>query len=167
MQTTYTAERLKYIEGQNTRSQDLVTNHAVSEDATNINFGALVIQGAAKNGVVLPTAAFTFQDIAGVVLYGEVSKEHQNDTGSLYYTQEDVMSIIAKGYVAVKITSAITKGQNLYFVHTAGGASPIHTFRLDADTANASKTPMIATDSGVSGDIIEAKINLDMAIGTV
>ncbi len=166
MQNTYTESQVKYLAGQSTRLNDSVKDTAVSEDATNdILPGQLLLKGSASNGVVLPTAAFTFQEIEGISNYDPVEGVHEISTNVVSFKEKDYFSSHKKGFLAVTLTGTVAKGGKLFFVHTAGGASALHTWRGDLDTDKASATPAIAMEAGISGDTIEIKLNTDMEIG--
>jgi hypothetical protein len=164
MQIAYSEIQAKYIAGQSTKDADSVKDTVISEDGTyTILPGQLVIKGTA--GVELPVAAFTFQNIEGIVNYDSVEATHEITTNVTGFVDEDYMSIHKKGYLAVTLTGTVAKGGKLFFVHTAGGASALHTWRGDLDTDKASAIPAVATEAGVSGDTIEIKFNSDMQIG--
>lgn len=153
----------KYVSGQITRSAGLVTDTLVSEDSGTIKVEDLLIKGTAKKGADLPVAAFVFADIAGIVVR-DTSKAQTFRTGGITYEEDDHIAVMRKGYMAITLTQATSKGDKLFFVHTAG-ASAIHTWREDLDTAAASKAPVVAQEDGGIGDIIEVLVNLDMEIG--
>lgn len=150
------------VSGQITRSGEF-TDTAVSEETGTIKLEDLLVKGATKKGADLPVAAFTFQDIYGIVIRDSV-RAQKFRTGGISYEEDEHVPVVRKGFMAVTMTQVITKGANLFFVHTAG-ASPVHTWRADLDTAAASKTPIIAMEDGGIGDIIEVLVNLDMEIG--
>ncbi len=164
MQSTFNQYIKKYLVGQITRSSNSETSTGISESASAITIGNLVVSGTSKFGVDIPTAAFTYADIYGVVGY-EVNTEKAIGTNLISYTDGDQFMVVRKGYIALELTGTVAKGGHLYFVHTDGGASAIHTWRGDLDTDKASKTPIVALEAGVSGDIIECRINLDLGIG--
>lgn len=137
---------------------------AINEGATAVGPNNLVLKGTNRKDAILPAAAFTFQDIAGISFY-ETNNQKTLRTNVVSYAQFDDFSILKKGEMFVSITGTVTKDQNLFFVHTTGGASAIHTWRGDLDTDKASKTPVIALQAGTSGDVIRIRINTDMQIG--
>ena len=153
----------KYFSGQCTRSGAL-TDTAVSEESGTIKVEDLLIKGVEKKGADLPAAAFVFADIYGIVLR-DTSKAQTFRTGGVSYEEDDHIGVLRKGYMAVTLSQVVLKGDKLFFVHTAGGASAIHTWRKDADTARASKAPVEALTAGGIGDIIEVLVNLDMGLG--
>lgn len=163
MQTTTEQYQDKYFGGQTTRS-DAFKEPAISEDAGNIKIEHLVLKGTSKYGAVLPTTAFTFAQIKGVAVK-EVNKPQTDGTQEINYVDGDAFTTLRKGYMALTLTGSVAKGGKLYFVHTAGGASAIHTWRGDADTDKASATPIIAQEAGSAGDVIEVLVNCDMQIG--
>ncbi len=155
------------VNGQVTRSSGLTTDTVVSEETGTIKVGDLLLKSTStKKGADLPAAAFTFDDLAGIVTR-DVTKAQTFRTGAVTYAEDDHVGVMRKGYMAVTITQTVVKNDNLFFVHTAGGASAIHTWRKDLDTNRASKAPVVALEAGVSGDIIEVLVNLDMGIGIV
>jgi hypothetical protein len=166
MQTTALEYPVKYRAGMITRSSDIVTSTGISESSTDILQGQLVISDTAKNGVDLPVATFNPSQIFGIVGV-EMNKAKNIGVNTITYENGDSMLIVQKGFIALSISDTVTKNQSLYFVHTAGGASPIHTFRSDADTARADVTPIKALEAGVSGDIIECYVDVYAPIGNI
>lgn len=164
-QTTTKQYQDLLVSGQITRSGEF-TDTAVSEDTGDIKIEDLLLAGTAKKGADLPAAAFLFPAIYGVVIR-DSAKAQKFRTGGIVYEEDDHIPVLRKGYMAVTLTGTVAKGANLFFVHTAGGASALHTWRGDADTARASKTPITAVQGGGSGDIIEVLVNIDMGIGVV
>lgn len=163
-QTTNAQYQADKVSGQITRSGEF-TDTAVSEESGSIKIEDLLLKGAAKKGADLPAAAFLFADIYGIVVR-DSSKAQVFRTGGIVYEEDDHIPVLRKGYMAVTLSQAsITKGTKLFFVHTAGGASAIHTWRKDLDTNKASAAPVIAQQDGGVGDIIEVLVNLDMEIG--
>lgn len=148
--------------GQVTRSGGQ-SDTAVSEDSGAITVENLLIKGAAKNGALLPVAAFVFADVYGIVVRDTTKAQTFRD-GGVEYAENDSMAVMRKGYMAVTLSQAVLKDDKLFFVHTAG-ASAVHTWRKDLDTANASAAPVIALEAGAIGDVIEVLVNLDMQIG--
>lgn len=163
MQATTSQYQDQYFGGQVTRS-DAVLESTISEDAGNIKIEGLVLKGASKNGGVSPSSAFTFQEIKGVVIK-EVNKPQTDGTQEINYVDGDAFTTIRKGYMALTLSGSVAKGGKLFYVHTAGGASALGTWRGDLDTNKASATPIIAQEAGVAGDVIEVLINCDMQIG--
>jgi hypothetical protein len=164
-QTTNKQYQDKYVSGQITRSAGLVTDTIVSEDTGTLKNEDLVIKGTAKKGALLPVAAFVFDDIAGIVIR-DPAKAQTFRTGGISYEENDPVAVLRKGYMAITLTQAVSKGDKLFFVHTVG-ASAVHTWRKDLDTAKASKAPVEALEAGSIGDVIEVLVNLDMGIGIV
>lgn len=154
------------VSGQITRSGEF-TDTAVSEESGTIKLEDLLIKGTAKKGADLPAAAFVFADIYGIVIRDPV-RAQKFRTGGITYEEDEHIPVIRRGYMAVTLTqAAVAKGAKLFFVHTAGGASAIHTWRKDLDTNKASAAPVIAQEAGGVGDIIEVLVDLDMGIGIV
>ncbi len=162
-QTTNAQYQPKWVSGQVTRS-GMIDDTAISEETGTIKVEDLLLKGVAKKGADLPAAAFAYSAIFGIVKR-DTSKAQTFRDGGISYSEDDQIGVARKGYMALTLTGTVAKDANLYFVHTAGGASAIHTWRGDADTARASKTPIVALEAGVSGDIIEVLVNLDMGIG--
>ena len=155
----------KYVSGQVTRSAGLVTDTLVSKETGTLKNEDLVIKGTAKKGALLPVAAFVFDDIQGIITR-DPSKAQTFRTGGISYEEDDHFAVMRKGYMAITLTQAVVKGDKLFFVHTAG-ASAVHTWRKDLDTAAASKAPVEALEAGAIGEIIEVLVNLDMGLGIV
>jgi hypothetical protein len=164
MQTTALEYPVRYRNGLITRNEGLITDTGVSESSSNILIGQTVIADTAKKGVDLPAAAFTLGAVYGVVGY-EFNKAKNINANTITYADEDEMLIVRQGFVAITIADTIAKGANLFFVHTTGGASAIHTYRSDLDTDKASITPIRALEGGSSGDTIECYINVFANIG--
>jgi len=164
MQTAAQEYPVKYRAGLITRSSGLITSTGVSESSTNILQGQLVISDTAKNGVDLPASAFAFKSVYGVVAL-QHDKAKNINANTITYVDEDELLIVQQGFVALTITDTVAKNDNLFFVHTAGGDSAIHTYRADMDTNKASITPIKALEAGTSGSIIECYVNIYANIG--
>lgn len=163
-QVTYQEDQPIGFEGALASTGSNETDAGVVETSTVVKPGYLVLKGTGQKDVQAPTAAFTYQEIAGLS-FVEINNEKTLRTNLLEYNQYDDLAILKKGYIYLKLSGTVTKDQNLFFVHTTGGASPIYTWRGDLDTDKASKTPILALSAGGDGDIIKAKINVDMQIG--
>lgn len=174
MQTSVLVRSKPLYNGQITRMHELEDGSALNEDVTAMKIGYVAVVGTDPNTQgKKPTAAFTFDDVLGIVYSAVGISEKALSTGAVDIVTNQRFAYARKGYIAVRVTSTagltITKGENAFFVHTTGGDSTQWTFRNDLDTDKASKLPAIFMESktiGAGGDeIVELKINADMAIG--
>ncbi len=161
---TEITDRVTRIQGRINPVGAVNTSTRIADGATAINAGMAVIKSTADNAVILPAAAFTYANFQGVVGFSPVDTEATISAGSREYDSGDVLTIAKSAEVEILLGGTVTKDADLFFVHTAGGASLIHTFRADADTARASAVPMIANEGGVAGQVIKAQVSEDARI---
>lgn len=140
------------------RKLDAVTAPRTADGATAIVAGQAVIASTADFDVILPVAAFTFAEFQGVVGLSRVDDEKALITGVKEYTANEALTLVREGRVAVFVDDTVAKDGAVWFVHTAG-ASALHTFRSDIDTAAASKIPAVYEEAGVAGDLVWIRIS--------
>ena len=141
MQTIHNPYPGKYIQGQIIENRVIRTY--ASANTTSFKAGYVVNHGANEGTITLPTAAFASTAVAGIAGYTGLAKEKDWTTGTWSYDLYDDVSVLEDGIIAVYFTQEVTQtditaGAKPYFVHTAGGASTVYTFRKDADTDKAS-----------------------------
>jgi hypothetical protein len=165
MQTSVQAFTEQWQEGQITRGE-IDDWSLTNEDVTVMKVGQAVIKGTdPRRQGKKPVAAFTFDQFGGVIIGATGLSEKAQLDGSLDIVTGQGFTVNRKGYMAVKVTDTVAVDGDVFFTHTGGGASAVHTFRADNDTDKASKIPAVYKQAGVSGDIVEIKINEDMQIG--
>lgn len=144
-----------------------LTDTKIVEGATPIEAGMAVIKGASAEQVILPVATFTFAAFRGIAVWSPVDKEKNLDTGVKVYELEDTLAIAKEGQVEVLVTDTVVEGGSVWFVHTTGGASDLHTFRSDIDTDKAAKIPAVYDEDGTTGDVVKIRVSLGARIGTL
>jgi len=165
MQTSVQIFTNQWQEGQITRGE-IDDWSLTNEDAGVMKVGQAVIKGTdARSQGKKPVAAFTFDEFGGVIIKATGLSEKAQADGAIDILNGQGFTVMRKGYMAVKVTETVAVDDDVFFVHTAGGASALHTFRKDLDTDKASKIPAVYKQAGVDGDIVEIKINEDMQIG--
>jgi len=163
---TVVTDRETKIQGQFNPFDQISTDTRTADGATSIEVGMALIKSTSDKDVILPAAAFTeieFQGIAGLSL---LDKEKSLTTGDKSYVANDVLTIVLDGKITVLVTDTVAKDGVVYFVHTTGGASTIHTFRSNLDTDKASSIPAVYLASGVTGDLVEIRVSQGARIGT-
>ncbi len=166
MQSTATEFTEQWQEGQITRSGDRDDWTYNNEDASVMKIGYVVLKGTDKRRQAKkPVAAFTFDEFAGIIFAAVGIVEKKLISGEIEIDTGRGFSALQKGYMAVKVTQAVAVGNDVFFTHTGGGASPQWSFRKDNDTDKASKIPAVYLQAGSPDDIVEIKINSDMQIG--
>jgi len=161
MQTSHNEYRSKYSVGQ-LIGQDNRIETVISEDAGDIDIGQSVFKGTNDNQAKKPTGAFTLAAFQGVVIKNQVL-EKAIGTGNLAIEDEESFSVVTKGRIAVLVEDTVAKGDDVFFVHTAGTSSQ-YTYRTDLDTNKASQIPAKFLESGVTGDILLIDVNADLSV---
>lgn len=141
----------------------------VSEDASPIVPGQLLLRGSSdvELGVVKPTAAFTQKQIKGIILKPvSGGKAKVFSTGVLEFNLGDLMSIAQEADIAIELGGTVTAGDDAFFNHSGGGSRAQYTWGNDDDTANASQVPGQFLQSGVIGDIVLLRFNIDAVLGS-
>lgn len=163
---TSVTDRVTRIQGRINVFDSPKTSARTADGSTAIDPGMAVIKSTADYDVVLPAAAFTEIQFQGVVAWSPMQPEQALTTGDKSYSANDDLTIIEDGIVEVLVTDTVAKDGVCWFVHTAGGASTIHTFRSDIDTDKASSIPAIYLEDGVSGDIVKIRVSAGARIST-
>lgn len=163
---TSVTDRETEIQGQFNPFDQITTDTRTADGATAIDPGMAVIKGTIDTDVILPAAAFTEIEFQGVVGLSLFDKEKALSTGDKSYVANDVLTIVSDGKIFVLVDDTVAKDSACFFVHTAGGASALHTFRSDADTARASSIPAIYLKDGVADDLVEIRVSEGARIGT-
>lgn len=164
---TSVTDRETEIQGQFNPFDQITTDTRTADGATAIDPGMAVIKSTLDTDVILPAAAFTEIAFQGVVGLSLVDKEQNILTGDKSFVANDVLTIVTDGKIFVLVDDTVAKDTPCYFVHTAGGASAIHTFRSDADTARASTIPAVYLTDGVADDLVQIRVSEGARISTV
>lgn len=165
-QSTATQYREKWQEGQVSRSGPRDDWSYLNEDAAATKITHTVIKGTnPERQAKKPVAAFTFDEFAGIAFNAVGVAEKALNTGAIEIDTNKGFTALRKGKIVVRFTQDFNEGDSPFFVHTAGGASAIWTYRVDLDTDKASKIPAKCLSSGVSGELGEIELNVDMRIG--
>lgn len=156
----------QWAEGQVTRGGHIRDWTLNNEDASIMKIGYTVIGGTdPRRQAQKPVAVFDFDDFAGIIIQALGIREKTLITGAIEIENGRSFTVLKEGYMAVKLTDTILPREDVYFVHTGGGASALWTYRGDADTDKASKIPAVCEQGGVDGDIVEIYVNFAMQIG--
>ena len=142
---------------------------AISEVAGEVEFGELLLIGSSdpEEGAVRPAAAFAQNRIKGIVMApvsGGVQKRYSD--GAIFFEQGDSMTLVQEGDIAVLLDDNVSAFDNVFYVHTAGGASAQYTYRNDLDTDKASQIPAQFLEAGSPGDIVLIRFNTDAFLGS-
>ena len=156
--------RDKYVQGQIHNPSIADTQEALVDDSNPVYPGYAMVQGTDDDDVSIPVAAFTFADFRGLVAWSGQAKEKALYTGDNSYSDDDPLTLLKRGFMAVKLGGTVAKGDTAFFVHTSGGVSAQWTYRNDLDTDKASEIPAVFEDAGVSGDIVLLRVSIDAAI---
>lgn len=111
--------------------------------------------------------SFDQKDIVGIVVKpvsGGQAKRFSD--GVINYKLGDSMTLLEEGDIAIELGSDVKEKDDVFYVHTPGGASPLHTYRNDADTDKATQIPGQFRQDGVEGDIIKIRFNTDAVLGS-
>ena len=162
---TSVEDRKTRLQGRYNAFKPINTSTRIAEGATAIDPGMAVLDGSeAGKEVILPAATFTYANFQGVVGWSSTDKEKALLTGDKSYIAGNELAIVRDGEVEILLGGTVAYEDDLFFVHTAAGASPIHTYRADLDTNKAAPVPVIALEAGVAGDIIRAHVSLGAKI---
>lgn len=122
MSQTSVAEQAAYFAGQKADARDDLVVSAVAEGA--VPFGKLVVRGTdpEKQGL-LPSAA---GDVTGVKGHLGISlqshaMESKAGAGDPTYADEEMMSLLRRGAVAVQVEEAVDTTDDVYVRYAAGG----------------------------------------------
>lgn len=165
-QTSVSEFRDTYIQGAIQNPNEAVTESRIVDDSTNILPGYPVVQGTNDLDVSLPSAAFTQAEFQGIAVYSDTAKEHAISTGVNSYADDEPITILKDGVIAVLVEDTVTKGEIVFAVHTTGGASTLYTYRGDLDTDKAAEIPATFEESGVSGDLVKIRLSSGAGLGS-
>ncbi|WP_404927147.1 DUF2190 domain-containing protein [Mesorhizobium sp. ORM16] len=117
VQTTYSAQHARWIEGMvlNMEPSDIVSR--LCEDAEGIGFGKVAVQGTADNQVVDSEATVKFCGIAVL--------DSTQPTGK--YEQYATAAIMKKGVIVVQASVAVAVGDPVYYVPATGVLTNVST----------------------------------------
>ena len=166
-QTSVSEFRNAYVQGQMHNPSIADTEQRIVDDSTNIVPGDVVVQGTADDDVKGAVAAFTKATFQGIAIWSGQAKEKALSTGVNTYADNEPIPILKRGIIAVLLGGTVAKGGTGFFVHTAAGASALHTWRADLDTDKASEVPGVYLSDGVSGDIVLFRLSVDAGIGSI
>jgi len=110
VQTNYTAQHARWVEGQvlNMEPNDIVTR--LAEDVEGIGFGKVAVQGTADNQVVDSEATVKFVGIAVL--------DSTQPTGK--YEQYANVAVMKKGVIVVQASEAVAVGDPVYYTPASG-----------------------------------------------
>ncbi len=166
MQTAHSEYRSRFAAGQLIGDNHVIDTY-ISEHATDFDVGTVVCKGTADDQVLLldsSAEASDWEDLRGIVIQNQ-SLEKAISTGERKISDEDPVSVLRKGRIAVLVTDTVAKGEVVWFCHTTGGASTVYTYRNDIDTDKAVAIPAIYAEAGVTGDIVP--IDVDFVTGAL
>jgi hypothetical protein len=166
-QTSVTEYRDQYIVGDIQDPSTCMTAVKIVDDSTNIVPGDVVVKASSENEVKGAVAAFTKATFRGVAVYGGLTNEKALTTGVNTYADNEPITILRKGVIPVLLGGTVTEGGTGFFVHTAGGASSLHTWRADLDTDKAAEVPGVYLQDGVSGETVLFQLEIAAGIGSV
>lgn len=166
-QTTVSEFRNTYVAGQLHDPSTAQTRTKIVDDSTNILPGDVVVKGTGQYDVKGAVAAFTKATFRGVAIWNAFQNEKALTTGVNSYSDDQPIPVLEEGIIAVLLGGTVTEGGTGFFVHTAGGASALHTWRADLDTDKASEVPGVYLQDGVSGNIVLFKLSRNAGIGSV
>lgn len=131
------------------------------------NFWFLDIAGDNTGTLDYSVEPFTQKDIAGIVVNpvsGGIAKRFAD--GVINYKFGAEITVLEEGDIAIELGSDVKENNDAFYVHTPGGASPLHTYRNDADTDKAVQIPGRFRQDGVKGDIVKMRFNTDAVLGS-
>ncbi len=166
-QTSVSEFRDKYVAGQLHNPSIVDTESRLVDDSTNILPGDVVLQSTLDIDVVGAVAAFTKVTFQGIAIWNAFQNEKALSTGLNTYEDDQPIPILKRGVIAVLLGDTVAKGGTGFFVHTTGGDSTLHTWRIDLDTNKASEVPGVYLQGGDSGDIVLFRLSIDAGIGSV
>ena len=164
-QTTVSEFRDRLVAGQVQSLEEATTLVRIVDDSTNILPGDVVVQSTAAKDVKGAVAAFTQKTFMGIAIWSEFQNEKALTTGVNSYEDDQPITILRKGIIAVLLGDTVVKNDIGFFVHTAGD-SALHTWRIDADTAAAGEVPGYYLEGGDSGDIVLFQLDIAAGIGS-
>lgn len=166
-QTSVDEFRDQYVAGQIHDIATAKTQTLIVDDDTNIIPGDVVIQSTLDIDVKGAEAAFTKKTFQGVAVWNEFQNEKALSTGVNSYADDDPITVLRTGVIAVLLGDTVAKNGTGFFVHTAAGDSALHTWRIDLDTDKASEVPGYYLQGGDSGDIVLFQLEYAAGIGSV
>ncbi|MEX2739925.1 capsid cement protein [Rhizobium mongolense] len=110
VQTTYTAQHARWVEGMVLNMEPSVVVTRLAEDVEGIGFGKVCVQGTADNQVVDSEATVKFCGIAVL--------DTTRPTGK--YEQYDNVAVMKKGVIVVTASVAVAVGDPVYYVPATG-----------------------------------------------
>ena len=169
MQTSHSEYRSRFAAGELIGFDNEVFTY-VSEHATDFDVGTVLAKGTADDQVLLldsAAEAADWEDLRGIAIKNQ-SLEKTVSTGVRMISDEDPVSVLVKGKIAVLITDTVAKGDAVFFTHTTGGASTVYTYRNDLDTDKAIAIPGVFLEAGTTGQVVPIYVNfLDGALNHI
>jgi hypothetical protein len=117
VQTTYTAQHARWVEGMVLNMEPNVIVTRVAEDVEGIGFGKVGVQGTADNQVVDSEATVKFTGIAVL--------DTTQPTGK--YEQYSNVALMKKGVIVVQASVAVAVGDPVYYVPATGVLTNVST----------------------------------------
>ncbi|AUX76401.1 DUF2190 family protein [Sinorhizobium fredii] len=110
VQTTYSAQHARWVEGMNLNMEPSVVVTRLAEDVEGIGFGKVCVQGTADNQVVDSEATAKFVGIAVL--------DTTRPTGK--YEQYENVAVMKKGVIVVQASEAVAVGDPVYYTPATG-----------------------------------------------
>lgn len=165
-QTSVSEFRDQYIVGDIQNPTEATTMVKIVDDSTNILAGEVVVKSS-ETEVKGAVAAFTKATFRGIAVLGLFTNEKALTTGVNSYTDNEPITFLRKGVIPVLLGGTVVEGGTGFFVHTAAGASALHTWRADLDTDKASEVPGVYLQGGASGETVLFQLEIAAGIGSV
>ena len=134
VQTTYSAQHARWVEGMVLNMENAVIVSRVCEDAEGLNFGKVGVQGTLDNQVVDSEVTVKFVGIAVL--------DTTRPTGK--YEQYETAALMKKGVIVCSASEAVAVGDPVYYTpatgvlsKTAGGNTLIAGAQWDTSTSGA------------------------------
>ena len=113
IQTTYSAQHARWVEGMIIDMEPHVIVSRVAEDVEGIGFGKVCVLGDTDNTVTDAEASKRFEGIA------VLDPSQPADT----YAQYSTVAVMKKGVIVVQASEAVAKGDAVYFTPATGALS--------------------------------------------
>jgi hypothetical protein len=117
VQTTYTAQHARWVEGMVLNMEPNVIVTRVAEDVEGIGFGKVGVQGTADNQVVDSEATVKFTGIAVLDTTQPTGKNEQYSN----------VALMKKGVIVVQASVAVAVGDPVYYVPATGVLTNVST----------------------------------------
>jgi hypothetical protein len=164
-QTSVNEFRDRLVAGQVVDLETAETLVRILDDDTNMKPGEVAVQSTAEADVKGAEAAFTQKTFQGIAIWSEFQNEKALTTGVNSYADDQPVTLLRKGTIAVLLGDTVVKNDIGYFTHTTDD-SVAKTWRIDLDTDKASQVPGYYLEGGDSGDIVLFYLDIAAGIGS-